>query len=84
MGHLKSGQGVEPVPDKLESVRNMPSPTNSKKVKQYLGLVEYYMKFILHLADVAMTVTTLTRKNVLFDWTTKCQEAFDLLRQSLM
>ena len=42
LGHLTSGKGIEPVPEKLESIKNMPSPTTPKEVKKFLGLIGYY------------------------------------------
>ncbi|MCG8625040.1 MAG: reverse transcriptase family protein, partial [Proteobacteria bacterium] len=53
LGHIISGEGIEPVPEKLESIKNMPSPTTPKEVKQFLGLIGYYRKFIPRFADIA-------------------------------
>ena len=40
--HLISAEGIQPLPEKLESIAKMPAPKNPKKVKQFLGLVGYY------------------------------------------
>ena len=53
LGHLVSGNGIRPLPEKLESVKRMPAPTTPKEVKQFLGLVGYYRKFIPRFADIA-------------------------------
>ena len=53
LGHLVSGNGIRPLPEKLESVKKMPAPTTPKEVKQFLGLVGYYKKFIPRIADIA-------------------------------
>ena len=53
LGHLVSGNGVRPLPEKLESVKKMPAPTTPKETKQFLGLVGYYRKFIPRFADIA-------------------------------
>ena len=37
LSHLISGKGIEPVPEKLVSIKNMPSSTTPKEVKQFLG-----------------------------------------------
>ena len=42
LGHLVYEEGVWPLPEKLESIQNMPAPRNAKEVKQFLGLVGYY------------------------------------------
>ena len=40
--HLISAEGIQPLPEKLESIAKMPAPKNPKEVKQFLGLVGYY------------------------------------------
>ena len=62
LGHLISGEGIEPVPEKLESIRHMPAPQTPKEVKQFLGLIGYYRKFIPKFSDVARPLTNLTKK----------------------
>ena len=42
LGHLISGEGIEPVPKNLDSIKNMPAPRTPKEVKQFLGLIGYY------------------------------------------
>ena len=39
LGHLISDEGIQPLPEKLESIAKMPVPQNAKQVKQFLGLV---------------------------------------------
>ena len=53
LGHLLSDEGIQPLPEKLESIKNMPRPKNQKEVKQFLGLVGYYRKFIPRFADIS-------------------------------
>ena len=61
LGHLISGEGIEPLPEKLEAVRKMPPPTTPKEVRQFLGLVGYYRKFVPKFADIARPLTNLTK-----------------------
>ena len=46
LGDIVSGDGIKPVPEKLSSNQRMPCPYTPKEVKQFLGLVGYYRKFI--------------------------------------
>ena len=60
LGHLISGEGIEPLPEKLQSIKEMPPPTTPKEVKQVLGLIGYYRKFVPRFADIARPLTNLT------------------------
>ena len=62
----------------------MPSPTTPKEVKQFLGLISYYRKFIPKFSDVARPLTNLTKKDISFEWTPECQMTFQLLKDLLM
>ena len=84
LGHLLSGDGIEPVPDKLESLKAMVRPTNPKGIKQYLGFVGYYRKFIPKYSDIAKPLTELTKLDITFEWTEECQKAYDLLKEYLL
>ena len=56
LGHLISAEGIQPLPEKLESIAKMPAPKNPKEVKQFLGLVGYYRKFVPRFADSSNTL----------------------------
>ena len=84
LGHLVSGKGIKPLPEKLESVKKMPAPTTPKEIKQFLGLVGYYRKFIPRFADIARPMTSLTKQDVPFEWTIQCQASFEMLKDALI
>ena len=83
LGHIISGEGIEPVPEKLKSLNNMPPPTTEKQVRQFLGLAGYYRKFVPRYSDIARTLTDLTKKDIQFIWTEKCQQTFEMLKELL-
>ena len=60
LGHIISGEGIAPVPEKLESIQKMPPPQNPKEVKQFLGLIGYYRKFVPQFLDLARPLNALT------------------------
>ncbi len=61
----------------VEKVQHFPVPTDVLTLRQFLGLASYYRRFIKNFAAVLSPLTALTKKGVLFDWTTRCQGAFD-------
>ena len=83
LGHLISDEGIQPLPEKLESIAKMPVPQNAKQVKQFLGLVDYYRKFVPCFSDIARPLTQLTRKNEGFNWSTECDKCFHMLKDYL-
>ena len=84
LGHLITEEGFTPLPEKLESIRKMPRPKSAKEVKQFLGLIGYYRKFVPRFSDLARSLTNLTRHEVEFVWTDKCEKSFNHLRELLM
>ena len=81
--HYISGQGLEPIPEKLESLQQMPAPTDLTEVRKFLGFVGYYRKFIPKYSDIARPLTNLTRKDIPFQWSKACQVAFEMLKEYL-
>ena len=79
LGHLISSEGIQPLPEKLESISKTPTPKNPKEVKQFLGLVGYYRKFVPWFADISRVLTHLT-KDVEFKWTLECENFPDTER----
>ena len=68
-------------PVKLGGIRDWPTPTRVKQVRSFLGFGNFYRKFISHYSDLAQPLNDMTKKDKEFEWTTKCQEAFDILKQ---
>ena len=83
-GHIVLGEGITPLPEKHNSIRKMLPLKTPKEIKQFLGLIGYYRKFVPRFSDLARSLNALTRKDVEFEWMTKCQESFKLLKTSLM
>ena len=44
LGHIVSGEGITPLPEKLDSIQKMLPPETPKEVKQFLGLIGFYRK----------------------------------------
>ena len=82
-GHLISEDGISPLPDKLDSIKNIPAPKCMKEIRQFLGLTGYYRKFVPRFADISRPLTRLTRKETTFNWTPECQKSFELLKSYL-
>lgn len=58
LGHIIGKDGIKPNPDKISAIKKYPIPKTSKEIKQFLGLLGYYRKFI---PDFARTTKPLTQ-----------------------
>ncbi|GJT86921.1 putative reverse transcriptase domain-containing protein [Tanacetum coccineum] len=83
LGHVIDNSGIHVDPTKIEAVKNWASPTTPSKIRQFLGLVGYYRRFIEGFSKIAKPMTELTQKNQKFDWGEEQEEAFQLLKQKL-
>jgi len=83
LGHIVGQEGVKVDTDKTAVVERWPTPTNVRAVRSFLGLAQYFRKFIEHFSRIAAPLTNLTKKDTPFRWDHKCQEAFDTLKRAL-
>ena len=83
LGHVLDEEGIHPIPDKVTKLNEMPPPRTVKEVQQFMGLANYYRKFIPRFSDIARPITELTRKDVDFVWTDERQQSFDMLKSHL-
>ncbi|GJZ57091.1 putative reverse transcriptase domain-containing protein [Tanacetum coccineum] len=68
---------------KIESIKDWTSPKSPTEIRQFLGLVGYYRRFIEGFSKIAKLMTKLTQKKVKFEWGDKQEAAFQLLKQKL-
>jgi len=79
---IQSGQ-IKKDPKKTDAVRNWPPPKRVKEVQAFLGLTNYYQKFVPDYAKIAEPLTQLTRKDKKWHWDKKQESAFHALKGSL-
>ncbi|EFN83649.1 Retrovirus-related Pol polyprotein from transposon opus, partial [Harpegnathos saltator] len=65
---------------KLEAVHEFPTPKN---IKQFLGLAEYYRRFIPEFSKLARPLTPLLKLEVPFKWNDAQQQSFEILKNEL-
>lgn len=83
LGHIISNEGVKPNPEKVNSVRNFPTPKSCKDIKSFLGLAGYYRRFIPNFSKLTKPLTSLLKQDVPFVWGDAQQQAFDSCKDIL-
>jgi RNase H-like domain found in reverse transcriptase len=76
-------EGVRVCEDKVKAVREFPVPKTIKQLRSFLGLSNFYRRFIEGYSSFTSVMTKLLQKNVEFVWTEECQIVFDQLKDKL-
>src|SRR6476646_1480571 len=58
LGHIVDKHGIFSDPKKVEAVQTWPVPRNVHDVRSFVGLVNYFAKFIEHYAEIAVPLTS--------------------------
>ncbi|GJS33351.1 hypothetical protein Tco_0531733 [Tanacetum coccineum] len=80
---FRTSQGIHVDPAKIEAVKNWASPTTPTEIRQFLGLADYYRRFIKDFSKIAKSLTKLTQKNKKCIWGEDQESAFQLLKHKL-
>lgn len=83
LGHIIQKNSVSPLKDNLISVRNFPTPKTRKNIRQFLGKINFYNKYIPNSSIILDPLHNLLRKGQHFTWSGKCQESFENIKKLL-
>lgn len=84
LGYDISVDGIRPGKKKLDAIRNYPAPQNIHQVRQFLGLINYFRKFIKQCAVYCKPLTKLLKKGTRWEWSSEQNCAVDHLKNELM
>ncbi|KAA3487981.1 Retrotransposon protein [Gossypium australe] len=76
LGHVISVEEIRIDPKKIEAILQWKAPNNVSETRSFLGLAEYYRRFVNEFFKMAMLMIKL-QKNIPFVWTEQCQESFE-------
>ena len=83
LGHIILEKGIEVDKAKIDLISKLPSPTNIKTVRQFLGHAGFYRRFIMDFSKIAKPLYKLLDKDAKFIWDTGCQKSFEELKDYL-
>ena len=83
LGHIVNAQDVQTQQETVQKVQAFNRPHSEKTVKSFLGLCNYYRAFVPNFAAIANPLNKLLRKDIPFEWTDKCEEAFLAFKEAL-
>ena len=68
LGHKISAQGLQPTDEKIQAINNAPAPTDVSQLKSFLGLVNYYCKFLPNISNTLAPLYRKLQKNAKWIW----------------
>ena len=78
---VPSGLGVQQA--KVDALHKIPIPSDVPRLRAFLGLANYYRRFVKNFSLIAKPLTILTGKDQPWIWSWEQQQAFDTLKQRL-
>ena len=82
-GHAVSAVGLHQLPAKVDAIRDAPQPTNVSQLRSFLGLVNYYARFLPNLSTTLHPLNRLLQHNTSWHWTDDCTAAFDEVKRQI-
>jgi hypothetical protein len=80
LGQVLSAKGIAVDPSKVKDIMEWKSPTSVHQVRSFLGLAGYYRRFIPDFSKIVKPITGLLKNDAKFDWSSKCNKAFEQLK----
>ena len=83
LGHVIDVNGLHPTDDKIAALKQDPTPKNVTQLRSFLGLINYYSKFLPNLSTKLRPLYNLLLKNKRWTWTEQHDMAFKLAKEAL-
>lgn len=83
LGITLNRDGITAQRDKARAIQEMPRPRNKHEIMRFLGMINFYHRFIPNFAIHAIPLHNLLRKDNPWSWTDECQDALDKLKNSI-
>jgi hypothetical protein len=83
LGHILSARGIAVDLSKVKDILEWKPPTTVHQVRSFLGPAGYYCRFIPDFSKLVKPITSLLKNDIKFNWSSKCNEAFEQLKTLL-
>ena len=83
LGHIVNGEGVQVNPELTKVITEWKTPRNVKELQSFIGLCNYYRKYVKDFAVIATPLNQLMKKGTPYRWMEKQDEAFLKLKELL-
>jgi len=83
LGYWISREGIQPIPKKVRAIYNIARPTTRKKLRSFIGMINYYRDMWIRRSEILAPLTKLTSETTEFKWTTRQERSCNLIKKKL-
>ena len=83
LGYIVDAEGLHPTPEKVQAVKDAPKPRNVQELRSYLGMLQYYARFLPSLSSMIHPLNALLSSSTPWKWTVDCDKAFEASKDQL-
>jgi hypothetical protein len=84
LGHMVSAAGIQPLPQHLAAIQDFPPPTDVKQLQRFLGMINFYRRFLPGVAGTLQPLTDLLKGSPKsLAWSTAAAAAFEAAKIAL-
>lgn len=80
LGHRIDAHGIHPTDKHIAAIKQMPAPTNVRDLRAFLGVINYYQRFVPNLQCISSPLHNLLKKEVPWDWKASDDNIFKKLK----
>ncbi|GBG77118.1 hypothetical protein CBR_g23444 [Chara braunii] len=84
LGHVLDGDGIKPEDSKIAAIRDWPTPRTLTELRSFLGLANYYRKFVRNFSTIVAPLRRLLKKEAIWQWDKDCTSALKKLKRPLI
>ncbi|KAJ8021906.1 hypothetical protein HOLleu_39239 [Holothuria leucospilota] len=83
LGHVIDREGIRPYPEKVHDIMEAPSPSDIGELRSFLGMVQYYAKFLPNLSTTLHPLNDLLKVTSKWNWSKECEAAFQKAKECI-
>ena len=83
LGYIINDVGLQPITEKVDAIQKLPQPNDVTQLRAFLGMINYYGKFLKNLSTTLGPLHALLKKGQKWNWSHNCETAFNMAKRML-
>jgi hypothetical protein len=83
LGHIVSDSGISIDLERIVSILNIPTPTSTKEVQAFMGVINFVRRFVPYFAVMVKQIHNLLKQDHSFSWTDDVKNSFEGIKKEI-